>query len=216
MLRTSLDGHPAIAALAEMFNPDWTEDAPFDENTPAETILQEHIFRSYPADTGAVGFALHRSGARFGNWPRLWQRLEADESLYVISLRRENLLRRFLSFRIMVEPKTQPPQPKVFRPEQLRAEFERRERELAEFDRRFSRHPLLPVRYEELCGDYEAAVGRVQAFLGVSPQPLQPGTTRDRPRRLRDAIANYDELCRTFAATRWAAFFHDEPPGARP
>jgi hypothetical protein len=210
MLRTSLGGHRDVVALAEMFNPDWTEDAPFDENTPAEKILNDHVFCDYPEGTRAVGFALHRSGARFGKWPGLWQRLEADESLHVISLRRNNLLRRALSFRIMVEPKTSPPEPKRMSPEQLRLEFERREQELTRFDQRFSEHPLLPVSYEELCTQYETTLGRIQAFLGVPTRPLQPGTTRERPRRLQDAIANFDELAEAFAATRWAWFFDEE------
>lgn len=210
MLRTSLDRHPGIVALTEVFNPDWTPDADFDEDTPAPVILNDHVFCEYPPEVGAVGFALHRSDARLGNWPHLWRRLEEDKQLWVISLRRENLLRRYLSFQIMVAPESEPRRPKVFSPGELQAEFERREAESAVFDRRFAGHPLLQVSYERLCTDYQPTVARVQAFLGVPARPLAPGTEWSGPRRLRDSIANFDELVKTFAATRWAWFFREE------
>jgi hypothetical protein len=210
MLRTSLDRHPEIVALTEVFNPDWLPDADFHEDTPPPAILNDHVFCEYPPEIGAVGFTLHRSDARVVNWPHLWRRLEGDEQLSVISLRRENLLRRYLSFQIMVDPASDPQQPMVFRPEVLLAEFQRREAEAAAFDRRFAGHPLLPVSYEQLCTDYQPTVARIQAFLGVPARRLAPGTQQTGPRRLCDWIANFDELVRIFAATRWAWFFRDE------
>jgi hypothetical protein len=213
MLRTSLNAHPNIVALSEMFNPDWTKDAPFDENSPAPVILRNHVFCDYPAEIAAVGFTIHRSDAGFGNWPHLWRRLEADEQLRVVSLQRENLLRRYVSFLIMVEPKTVPLQPRVFTPEALRHEFERREKELDDFNRRFEKHPLLQVTYEQLCETYEGTMQRVQAFLGLPERSLSPGTVPDRRRELREAIANFDELAAAFASTRWAWFFEGKPAG---
>lgn len=210
MLRTSLDGHPQVVAHSEMFNPDWTEDAPFDENTPAPVILRNHVFCEYPMEIAAVGFTIHRADAGFGNWPRLWGLLEADRQLRVISLRRENLLRQHVSFRIMVEPEELALRPRVFAPETLRHQFERHERIWENFNRRFHDHPLLQVSYEQLCDNYENTVRRVQAFLDVPERCLSPGTIRDRPRDLCKAIANYDELADAFASTRWAEFFNEK------
>ncbi len=210
MLRTSLDRHPEIVALTEVFNPDWLPETDFHEDTLPPVILKDHVFCAYPPEIGAVGFALHRSGARVVKWPQLWRWLEGDEQLSVISLRRENLLRRYLSFQIMVDPASDPRQPRAFRPEVLLAEFQRREAEAVAFDRRFAGHPLLPVSYEQLCTDYQPTLARIQAFLGVPTRRLAPATQQAGRRRLRDSISNFDELVRVFAATRWAWFFRDE------
>jgi hypothetical protein len=71
---------------------------------PAANVLAEYLrLRRYGPQVKAVGFALHRSGAAFGNWPDLWSLLEADTELHVISLRRCDLLRRFVSFRLLQE-----------------------------------------------------------------------------------------------------------------
>jgi len=216
MLRTSFHGHPEVVAHTELFNPDWNRNEPFDDTLPAATVLRDHAFRVYPARVAAVGFALHRSGARFGAWPDLWALLEADAALHVISLRRHDLLRRYLSHCLMRERNRSGqgaafvPAPRAYRPHDLRAEFERAERELAAFDRRFAGHPLLRVAYEQLRDDYGATLRRIQVFLGVRPRPVQPVTTLNASPPLERLIANHDELARAFAPTRWGWFFrHD-------
>lgn len=211
LLRSALAQHPAIVALTEMFNPDWTRGAPFNQDTPDEVILREHIFRDYPPGVRAVGFALHRSGARFGNWPGLWARLESDSDLRVISLSRLNLLRRYLSWRTMREPKSHPPEPKRMTAEELREEFLRQETLVAAFDQRFASHPLLRVNYEELDQHPDATLARAQQFLGVEPLPLAPTTARNPLRPLSERIAGFDELAAQFAGSRWEWFFARAP-----
>jgi len=200
--------HPDIDAHTEMFNPDWTKDHPFDENTPEETILNEHIFTGYDPDKGASGFILHRSGARFGNWPRLWKQLEEDTDLHVISLYRHNLLERYISYLTMKDRNRKIPlQPKHFPAKELQAEFERYEKELASFDQRFAKHPMMKVSYEELCSDYEAVLTRIQVFLGVRARSLKPGTVQSESFSPQKAISNFEELGEHFRNTRWAWFF---------
>lgn len=217
MLRTSFHGHPEIVARTELFNPDWNHDEPFDDSMPAAAVLREHVFRDYPPQVRAVGFALQRSEARFGDWPDLWSLLEADTELHVISLRRHDLLRRYLSFCLMRERNRSDQsenfafEPRAYRPEDLRAEFERAERELAAFDRRFAAHPLLRVAYEQLCDDYAGTLRRIQVFLGVRPRPVRPGTTANTSPPPDQLITNHDELACAFAATRWGWFFRREP-----
>jgi hypothetical protein len=211
MLRTALGGHANLVCLPEVFNPDWLAGAPFDADTDERTILERHVFCDYPPSIAAVGFALHRSGAPFGNWPGLWRRLIDDRELHVISLRRNNLLRRYLSWRVMREPKADPPEPKRLAVDELRAEFAQRTSETLAFDRRFAGHPLLRLSYEELCADQGHALARVQAFLGVPPARLEPATERNPVRPLREAIDGFDALAAAFAATPWAAFFGRGP-----
>jgi len=160
MLRTSFQRHPAVVARTELFNPDRNHNEPFDDTLPAEQVLDEHVYCDYPGRVRAVGFALHRSGARIGRWPDLWRILESDPGIHVLSLRRENLLLRYLSLCLMRERNRSGlgdafvPDPRDLDPSTLKAEFERSERELAHVDQRFPAHPLMRLSYEQLCRDY--------------------------------------------------------------
>jgi len=212
MLRTALSRHPNIVSLAEMFNPDLIDKDLYDVSTPATTILREHIFREHPPEIAAVGFILHRGGAPIGRWEGVWTELEADAGLRVILLHRHDLLRRFLSHCIMRERNRSGradfvPEPRRYERSALQAEFERYENELAGFRRRFAGHPILQVSYEELCRDFDAAIARIELFLGVAPHPLTPGTQRNPPTPAERLVSNFDELATAFAPTRWAWFF---------
>jgi Tfp pilus assembly protein PilO len=97
----------------------------------------------------------------------------------------------------------------VFDFDKLREDFERQERKIDEFTRRFAAHPSVVVSYEDLCSDYAATLERVQRFLGLEAVELRPGTNRRATPRLRAAIANYDDLKTRFAGTRWAWYFDE-------
>lgn len=211
MLRTSLDCHPQIECHTEVFNPDFTVFAPYDRATPAVKILDNHIFGTRPSEIQSVGFILHRSGANFGGWQDLWPRLEKDDALRIVSLRRENLLRRYLSYLTMKEPRERKLHPRTLDPVELEAEFEARHSEITSFDERFAGHPLLVVTYEQLCHDHANTLEAVQHFLSVPVTDLAPDTNRNPRLDLRSAISNYDALRAHFEHTPWAGFFDDRP-----
>ena len=212
MLRTSLDNHRNIVCLTEMFNPDYTAGKyAFAEDTPEQQILDDYIFSPQEWKIRAVGFCLHRAGARFGKWPHLWETLAAMPDLLVISLHRKNLLRRYLSFHLRPKrgvPKS-PPAPLVLDRNQLIADFQLQAAKIAEFDRQFHDHPLMTVAYEDLCTNYEATMRNVQVFLKVPYRPLRPETPKLASKPLPAAIQNYQELKEQFADTEWAEFFDD-------
>ena len=212
MLRSALGEHPALVCLSEVFNPDFIMDAPFREDTPEQTILDEHVFCAYPGGIDAVGFALHRAGARFGRWPTLWQRLERDRDLRVISLSRLDLFGRYLSYRQMRE-KTDRSAARVVTPEELQAEFRIQETLVSAFDERFAHHPLLELKYEQLIDDWDAQMRRIQEFLGVETMPLRARTKKNERVPPRDLVENYDELVTHFTGTRWGWLFG--APGRR-
>jgi LPS sulfotransferase NodH len=211
MLRTSIDTHPNAVCLTEMFNPDYTEKLyPFTESTPARAILDRYIFCDYPAEVNAVGFCLHRLDARFGNWPDLWKILEEMDDLAIISLRRENLLRRFCSFELAIQAlRGHPSESRSFEKVYLQADFERHASKIKELDQRFRRHPLITVTYEELSDNYGPTMERVQEFLGLQLVALRPATRRQKAVRMSEKVANYEQLKADFAGTPWAAFFDD-------
>lgn len=211
LLRLALAEHPEIVALSEVFNADWIEDAPFGEDTPEEEILADHVFCEYPPSVRAVGFALHRAGARFGRWPTLWQRLERDPELHVLSLSRLHLVGRYLSYRLMLdrEPRHQP---RVITPRELKADLRIQETLVSAFGERFAAHPTLHLKYEELVDGWDRQMRRVQEFLGVEPRSLPQRTRANETLPYRRLIENYDELAQHFAGTRWAWMFV-RPPG---
>lgn len=209
MLRTALRNHPNIAARTELFNPDFLKDKAYDRHTPEKTILNDYVFRSYPRDIKCVGFIIHRSGTPWGDWPDLWEMLQADKSIYVISLRRRNLLRRYLSYQTMRTFRGSPPKPLTFDPVILEQDFEHQAQEIEQFDRNFAGHPLLKIYYEDLCVDYHPNLRKVQKFLRVQPQKIWTDMEGKPIRKLSEAIANYSELNDYFADTKWADFFKD-------
>ena len=130
--------------------------------------------------------------------------------LHVISLRRRNLLRRYVSFQL--RPLTgvawQPdPKPLVLEAPDLIADFEHHTAKTDEFDKLFRGRRLLRLDYEDLCTDFEASMGRVQSFLNVPYRRLYPVTPKLATQRLDQVIQNYEQLKQEFSATRWAEFF---------
>jgi hypothetical protein len=212
MLRTSLDAHRNVVCLTEMFNPDYTLGRyDFTENSPEQEILEQYIFRPQPRRIHAVGFCLHRTGARFGNWPGLWETLAAMPDLRIISLSRRNLLRRYLSFkrRPTRTGPWLPTAPITVDKNELAADFEYHAAKLAEFDLQFREHPLLGVTYEDLCTNYQTTMEAVFAFLEVPYRPVKPATPKLPRQSLAEAIQNYWQLKQEFAGTKWAALFEE-------
>ena len=77
----------------------------------------------------------------------------------------------------------------------------------AEYDDLFADHPRHEVIYEQLTRDLPGELRRIQEFLGVPYEPVNPGTEKRPSRTLAAQIANYTELKDYFRATPAAAFF---------
>ena len=71
----------------------------------------------------------------------------------------------------------------------------------------FTGHALLEVVYEDLTRDYAAMMRRIQSFLGVAYEAVDPGTEKRPTRSLSSQIANYTELKERFQASPWETFF---------
>ncbi len=208
MLRTSLNGHPHIEAKSEIFNPGFLKTEAYDENTPVQEIVSKHLFYQYDPNIRAVGFILHRSGAQFGNWPTLWTQLEKDKDLKIIMLNRHNLLRRYLSYcKMRDKNRSITACRRYFTVNELKQEFIRHEKEVAEFEQRFSGHEIIHVSYEELCSDYRATMYHLQHFLGVPVKPISPLTEKNQSKDIDQEIGNFNTLRDAFAETRWKWFF---------
>ncbi len=225
MLKTSLDMHPNVICSDEMFNPDYYKERySYTGETPASDILKKYIFSPQNSSTKAVGFCIQRTDAGFGGWSNLWNLLQNIQDLYVISLTRDNGLRRYLSFKVMQQRILQRKSVQNYKnrkqdkflfspleipPEELLKDFKKQKKKIAEFEQRFSHQPTLKISYEQLCDNYSESVETVQKFLGVDTIPLQPQTTKIESRLLSDSIKNYGELKESFENTEWQHFFEE-------
>jgi LPS sulfotransferase NodH len=181
------------------------------------TFLEQEVFNKHPKAIRAVGFKLFYYHAQNGNWKVVWEYLRQQPKLHVIHLKRANILKTHLSWTLAnktgawvkhnngVEPK---PAVSLAYEECLEAFTETRRWE-SEFEAYFRNHPSLEVVYEDLAADYSEEMRRIQSFLGVSYQEVQPVTQRQARRPLEAAILNYSELKEQFIGTEWETFFEE-------
>ncbi|MDJ0647723.1 MAG: sulfotransferase [Xenococcaceae cyanobacterium MO_188.B19] len=207
MLKSSLDLHPNVMCHDEVFNPDYGY--AFLKNMPEDEILQHFIFREYKPSIKAVGFCLHRSDAGFrGNWQRLWKMLQENSDLYVLSLFRSNLLRRYLSFKVMTGSKSKQIAIELDK-EELLEDFQKQRNKVEEFNQEFAQNRILQVSYEELCQNYSKTMQGIQEFLEIPYVDLKPKTKKLENRSLKESIKNYETLKQDFVGTEWESFFEN-------
>jgi hypothetical protein len=142
-----------------------------------------------------------------------------DRDFRIIHLRRENLLRRYLSWYIAnnvtrvtlaVHGQTVPElQPVVLKPRKVQQNFElilNREREFAEL---FAQHPGFQISYEEMITPGSEKLQCLLDFMGVPRRELTTTTQKLGCTDLRKVIANFDELRSHFAGSPFSKFFED-------
>jgi len=77
------------------------------------------------------------------------------------------------------------------------------------YDHLFEDHPITDVIYEDLAKDYTGAMGRLEGFLGVQAERVNPQTFKQSNQPLSHAISNFTELKARFLGTPWESFFED-------
>jgi hypothetical protein len=142
-----------------------------------------------------------------------------DWDFRIIHLRRENLLRRYLSWYIAnnvtrvtlaVHGQAVPEiQPVVLEPCECQKDFDTilaKEREFAEL---FAQHPGFRISYEEMITPGSEKLQALLDFMGVPRRELTTTTQKLGCDDLRKVIANFDELRTHFAASSYSKFFED-------
>lgn len=232
-LRGLLNAHSRIVTFGELFRfydsigwefPDYDRFLQYPrvvsmmQNDPVG-FLEKKVFRRFPKEVAAVGFKLFYYHAQEDSRRKLWTWLRERRDIRIIHLRRNNTLRMILSEKKAFKTQnwtntTGAEEPRcriVLDYEECLRRFAH-EQEVAErFTRFFQAHPRLEIVYERLATDYRNEMKRVQDFLGVERENLQPATYKQANQPLADAIANYFELKERFRPTPWAVFF--EEPG---
>jgi hypothetical protein len=108
------------------------------------------------------------------------------------------------------EPGAHEPGPLRIDPARAEQEFRQFDAEYAELDRllKARRLPVLDVSYEQLQGNWNATLQRVQEFLALPIESLQPATAKQNTGFV---VENYAELAQHFATTKWAKFVSGAP-----
>lgn len=145
--------------------------------------------------------------------PTLWEALRDRRRFAVIHLQRRNLLRQRLSHeRLMADsqarwrdaPADAGGAVRLDAP-RLVAHLERHARAVDALRASLAGGRVLEVAYEDLVAAPEEQQARILRFLDVPPAPLRSAERRRATRPLRETLANYDEVARALADTRWAA-----------
>ena len=100
--------------------------------------------------------------------------------------------------------------PVVLPPDECVAYIELRISQEAHFDALFAGKERLEVAYEDMVVDRQREFRRAQDFVGVESRTLSEAVDRQNPGRMRDLIANFDELSAALRQTPHA-WMLDEP-----
>ncbi len=165
----------------------------------------------------AVCFKLKHDELVLPEYKVLRDEIVNDRDFRIIHLRRENLLRRYLSHYVanrvtgvtlVVRSQTIPEvQPVVLDPHDCKKDFETvlgREKEFAEL---FAEHPGFSISYEEMIAPDTEKIQSLLEFIGVSRRELTTTTRKLGRDDLREAIANFEELRSYFASSPYSKFF---------
>ncbi|MBP6016420.1 MAG: sulfotransferase [Candidatus Promineofilum sp.] len=224
LLMRSLNNHSRIIGYGEIVKSIDRYPGHYHEFGNREALFQRHpvefletkVFRRYSPGIEAVGFKIfYHHAPRETAWGQaVWDYLVGQPQLKVLRLKRHNLLKTFLSRKQAgltgeyIKYSGTAPAVDLDAAE-AREFFERTRAAEAEYDLMFAGHALLEVVYEDLTRDYAAMMGRIQSFLGVAYENIDPGTEKRPSRSLSSQIANYSQLREQFQASPWETFFSE-------
>ena len=179
-------------------------------------FLDELVFREMPKFISAVGFKLFYYHAQTDRERIVWDYLKTAKKIRIIHLKRQNILKTYVSQEIALKTNNWvsqgKPQKKKYPAVNLNYDlvlraFERTRQREQEGEKIFAEHQIINIKYEDLVRDYVQETKRIQDFLNVDYQPLSISTTKQSQINLPEQISNYEELKLKFAHTRWKKFF---------
>lgn len=143
--------------------------------------------------------------------------LRGRTEIRILHLRRNNLLKAYVSNTLLTVKRDNRWQPHVTAPvaavsmdisSKAALDYMRRAvSEYEEHERIFRDHPRLPLSYETMIDGQalRADVARdVCRFLGIADHPMQSNLIKVNPERLQDMVANYDEFANDIRKSEFA------------
>jgi LPS sulfotransferase NodH len=230
LLSRYLQSHPDVCAHGEVLAPtgplsfygvNYRVDAPLEQlllrrrDRDPVAFLREFVWQA--GDRRAVGFKGKYEELLLPQYAAVLKEVRRDTVIRVLHLTRENLLERYLSQYLAVhvhgiyEVRREDERPEDTRvrlsPQECERDFRRTEERQASFRTMFRGHEVLELSYEQLVGEPDATLARVQAFLGVEERTLEATSVKLRTRPVPEVVENYGELARHFRGTPYEAFF---------
>jgi LPS sulfotransferase NodH len=227
-LRGLLNDHPNIITLGEILRNeneiDW--DSPYYRTNAAIInlyrsdpvgFMENIVFRKFRTNISAVGFKLFYYHAQTPPFKDIWKALQADTSIHVLHIKRENILRTHLS-RIQAAQsgswvdtsgKTKRQRPVMLDYEECLNDFEQTRQWEIKNDQLFTDHPVMQITYEQLSENYVPVIQETQKFLNLPVQPVRPQTYKQSQLSLDQAIVNYWSLKEKFQDTPWESCFEE-------
>ena len=139
----------------------------------------------------------------------VWEILNADTNVRVIHIKRENILRTYISKLIALktgawDSRQEEEKTEVF-DKRVKVDVEHCLNELREIKKleaqfgktRFPNHPYLELSFEELTQNKESQLSRIYSFLGLEYKKIDKtkiNLKRQNPEGLRELILNYEDL----------------------
>lgn len=210
LLISLLNSHPRVDARGELFRR---------MNGQSVESRLDHVFRRRPRRIEAVGFKIFYYHPLDGHDSQVWDSLSGMDDLYVLHLKRRNVLRTLTSRKLAGSTDiwldkgrggSAKEKPGVrFSAKGLEDAFEQNEAWEASCDERFREHEMMTLYYEDLVNGRDA-LQHAANFLGVGPHAMSTALRQQNPEQLAALISNFEELRLHFHGSRWAMFF-DEP-----
>jgi len=213
MLIQMLNSHPHIAADYEVFGKLFGN---------SEQEILDKTFSRQPFFIKAKGFKIFYYHPQDAENSSIWQTLEEMDGLYVIHLKRRNILHALVSSRVAYttgvygirsdkefseyEKKLAPV---TYSEAELREGFEQTRGWEEEGDARFSHHPKITVYYEDLVNEPARVFREITDFIGVEFHAPKTDFRKQSARSTRGNLANYDDLKSAFYDTPWQGFFDE-------
>jgi LPS sulfotransferase NodH len=182
--------------------------------------ILENVFSKQPRRIKAKGFKIFYYHPMDDESNNAWDDLVNMDNLWVIHLKRRNILRTLISRKIagsqdvwQISPsdmsKSGGSKSVTFTAEELEEGF-RQTRDWEErWDQMFQNHPITCIYYEDLVRDPEGTYRKITDFLGVNYVKPITNIRKQNPERLSDLVTNYDELKNTFSGTEWQHLFEE-------
>lgn len=220
LLLSYLNSHPNIVAHNELFGTAIGEEAKQKIAENSIAYVKDVAFGVYDKKIRAAGFKIFYYHAREDNTKQVWEYLQSNKDLRIIHLKRENLLRSYLSKKIATKTKKWEQVGKInsidigkktvnLTKEECLKVFETTKTWELEGSHFFAEHGICEVSYERLVKNRDAVLSEIQKFLGVDKFELSAYLTKQNPEPLSALIKDYDELKAEFEGSEWEYLFEE-------
>lgn len=211
MLISMLNSHPSIYARYEIIRT-------LDGNSVPDVLNK--IYSRYPRFVKAVGFKIFYYHPVDDESGTVWNKLREMEDLYIIHLKRRNILRTILSKEIaqMTEAWTKryhrgtivSGEKKVHLDEnELLKAFKQTRYWETTYEHIFRSHPMIEIYYEDLLNNTNAEFQKITDLLDLKFCNARTTFQKQNPERMSELIINYQSIKKSFSNTEWSLFFED-------